>query len=186
MLMHAAKGGNTALPGHVRGFARATIFHQCEYIPMRKSFLLACVLLVASVAPAGAFMGFFSGIQEVGAENGRVTLDTTDLAAGQARHYRYKEGGSVIRFFVVRDTQGVVRAALDACEVCWRENKGYKLQGRTMLCINCGQSFALNRIGEVSGGCNPHPIAFTLDGQALTVTTAELMTGTKYIPGNRP
>jgi uncharacterized membrane protein len=151
---------------------------------MRKTIFLACILLFASVVPAGAFLDLFSGMQDVKADNGVVSLDTSTMAAGQSRHYRYREGNAAIRFFVVKDGQGVVRAALDACEVCWRGDKGYRLQDGSMLCVNCGQRFPLHRIGQIRGGCNPHPLAFTMDGQTFAVTTAELMAGAMYTPGN--
>ena len=151
---------------------------------MRIFTLFIFLLIFAGLAvPAHAFLGLFGkSIESVTAENGLVTLDISKFSNGEARHYVYREGGALIRFFIVKDAQGVVRAALDACDVCWRENKGYKLQNGAMLCVNCGQQFALSRIGEVRGGCNPHPIAFTSEGGSFTITTGELSAGAKYFP----
>ena len=152
---------------------------------MRKTLFFVCILLLASAIPAAAFLDFFSGIKEVKADNGLVMLDLSDLAPGQARHYRYKDGERAIRFFLVRDEQGTVRAALDACEVCWREGKGYKLQDGAMICVNCGQPFALSRIGEARGGCNPHPLTATVQGQSLSISADELAAGGAYMAGDR-
>jgi uncharacterized membrane protein len=87
---------------------------------------------------------------------------------------------------VVRDGKGTVRAALDACEVCWREGKGYVLKNGAMLCVNCGRSFPMNRIGLVAGGCNPHPVRFKVENDSVHIAAQELLReGTRYFPENR-
>lgn len=147
---------------------------------------ISIITLTFSNRPAQAFGSFFGGsVETVKAADGKITLDTAKLGKGESQHYKYSEDKTSVKFFVVRDNQGAVRAALDACDVCWQEGKGYKLQDGAMLCVNCGQKFALNRIGEVRGGCNPHIIAFSLDGDKLTVTTQELLSGSKYFPDNK-
>lgn len=151
---------------------------------MRTKLLILATLLLLSVSPAQAFLGLF-GDSTVTAKNGIITLDASGLSKGESKHYTYKEDKITIRFFLVRDNKEVLRAALDACEQCWREDKGYKLQDGAMLCVNCGMKFALPRIGLVRGGCNPHPIAFTLEGDNFSVTTAELLAGAHYFPGNK-
>ena len=146
-------------------------------------FLVACILFGASLAQA--FLGLFGdSIENVRAKDGMVTVNTSFLKPGQSKHYQYKEGNTTIRFFLIQDNQGIIRAALDACEECWRADKGYKLQGNIMFCVNCGMKFALNRIGSVRGGCNPHPFAFRMDGKSFTVTTQELLAGSHYFPEN--
>ncbi len=152
---------------------------------MRTLTLLSIAFLLAFAVPAQAFLGLFGSTETVAAKDGLVTLDVSKLANGDARHYLFREGKTQIRFFVARDAQGVVRAALDACEVCWKENKGYKLESGAMLCVNCGRKFALNRIGEARGGCNPHPIAFTCTDGTFSVAASELLAGAKFYPENK-
>lgn len=151
---------------------------------MRKNAIvvtLTCMLALAAL-PALAFTSLFGGAESVTLKNGQVTLSAAELKPGQARHYDFKDNGSTIRFFLVRDQQGVVRAALDACEVCWHAGKGYKLRNEAMLCVNCGQSFALSRIGQVRGGCNPHPLDFTLHKDTVTIKQEALAEGLRYFP----
>jgi uncharacterized membrane protein len=142
------------------------------------------VMMLMAAAPAWAFLGFGSSEQKAVAKDGLVTLDTAKLSAGEVAYYRYREDATQIRFFVLKDHQGTVRAALNACDVCWKEGKGYVLRDGNMLCVNCGMKFALNRIGLVKGGCNPHPIAFSLDGATLTVAVDELLSGARFFPEN--
>ena len=152
---------------------------------MRALLLFSVVCILLSASQAQAFLGLFGdSMENVAAKDGLVTVNTSFLKSGQSKHYQYKEGDRTIRFFLIQDNQGIIRAALDACEACWHADKGYRLQGNTMLCVNCGMKFALNRIGFVRGGCNPHPIAFSMDGESFTVTTQELLAGSHYFPEN--
>ena len=149
-------------------------------------FLISFLALFMCLQGTPAFAGLFgSSMEKAEAVNGQVILNLASLEKGQSQHYKFQQEGKTIRFFVVRDNQGVLRAALDACDVCWQADKGYKMQDGAMLCVNCGQSFALGRIGEVKGGCNPHPIAFTANGDTLTITAAELVAGAGYFPSNK-
>ncbi len=153
---------------------------------MRKTLILAGLFLLLSTLQVQAFMGFFGdSIEKTTAKDGMVTIDTSAIANGQSKHYSYTEAGTTVRFFLVRDAQGVLRAAFDACDVCWQSDKGYKLQEGVMVCINCGMQFPLSRIGAVKGGCNPHPMLYNLDGNTFTITTQELLAGSAYFPGNR-
>jgi uncharacterized membrane protein len=150
------------------------------------SLIVLGTLLFASQAEA-AFLGLFDNAAEtVVAQNGAITLDVSALPKLGARHYRYQEDGRAVQFFVVRDGQGTVRAAVDACEVCWREGKGYVLKEGTMLCVNCGRKFPMHRIGLVAGGCNPHPFGFRVENGSVVIAAQELLSqGTRYFPENK-
>jgi len=56
----------------------------------------------------------------------QVTYPEKTYADGKARHFTHKtEDGVTIRYFIIRSSDSVIRAAFDACDVCWPENKGY-------------------------------------------------------------
>ena len=153
---------------------------------MRCTFASLLLFVCLFSTSALAFGGLFgSSAEKVAAQNGVVVLDMKELANGESKHFQFQEGATTIRFFVVRDNQGALRTALDACDVCWHADKGYKQQDGSMQCVNCGQFFALGRIGDVKGGCNPHPIAFTVEGNTLNVTAQELLAGAGFFPGNK-
>ena len=140
-----------------------------------------CLYLVLGLAvSAPAFLGFGSGPQTVTATDGRVTLPAADLADGKARHYVLNQGGTDIRFFLVKSPDGRIRAAFDACDVCYPENKGYKQDGEAMVCVNCGRRFHTSKVGEVHGGCNPAPLAVTVSGADVVIGLADLAAGTGY------
>ena len=153
---------------------------------MRTLLPAAVILFFCAATPLkAAFFGFFGDSpQSVAAVEGKITVDASAVQPSGSRHYLYEEGKTSVRFFVVREKNGTPRAAIDACEVCWKAGKGYAREGEAMLCRNCGRKFPLDRIGVLVGGCNPHPFAFALDKDALTVSAEELLRAAKYFPEN--
>ena len=136
------------------------------------------------VAAAAAFLLFgggpSSGFATVKAEaGGTVRIPLSEISDGQAHFYTYK-GNKSINFFVLKSSDGVIRAALDACDVCYASKKGYRQEGDTMVCNNCGQRFPSARINEVKGGCNPAPLNRYIDGQYLVLNAQDIETGAFY------
>jgi len=149
-----------------------------------RSLLLGAIFVCMSISLGNAFFWSSDDPENVRAENGTVTLDTSKIGKGEMKRYRYQEGGNTVVFLLLRDNQGVLRAAMDACEVCWHAEKGYGMKKGFLACINCGMEFALNRIGQLRGGCNPYPFSFTHENEQFSVATQELMTGVRFFPGN--
>lgn len=98
----------------------------------------------------------------------------------QARHFEHTVGGLTVRYFVLKSSDGVVRAAFDACDVCWPAGLGYVQEGDVMVCRNCGRRFASVRINEVKGGCNPAPLQRAIDGDQLVIRIADIEAGKGY------
>jgi uncharacterized membrane protein len=100
---------------------------------------------------------------------------------GTARFYEYRTGdGITIKYFILQSSDGVIRAAFDACDVCWREGKGYFQRGDFMICKNCGQRFASVRINEVRGGCNPAPLRREIKAGNIVIKASDLLEGSRY------
>ncbi len=148
--------------------------------------ILALAVLAAFVLFAGpghAFLGFGGKHEAVQLKNGAAVLPISALADGKAHFYSAGVNGKTVRFFLVKDPAGGVRAAFDACDVCWREHKGYTQDGASMVCSNCGQAFPIARIGTVQGGCNPAPLVFSADAKSVTLQAADLAAGLGYFAG---
>lgn len=109
-----------------------------------------------------------------------VTYPVDLFADGNARHYNYKEGNETVRYFILKSADGVVRAAFDACDVCWPAGKGYYQEGDNMVCRNCGRRFASNRINEVKGGCNPAPLNRSVKDNQLVIRVNDILEGKSY------
>src|SRR5688572_24903155 len=128
---------------------------------------------VATVAGGGAGGG-------AGAAGGDVTIPVSELD-GKARFYEYKAAsGKSVRFFAMRSPDGVYRAALDACDVCFAGKQGYRQEGGDMVCNQCGMHFPSAQVNEVRGGCNPVGLERKVEGESLRISGRELEAGAKY------
>ena len=114
-----------------------------------------------------------------------VKIPLNALNSGKALFLQQDLGGRQVHFFALKSSDGKYRAAFDACDVCFRTNRGYRQEGDLMVCNNCGQEFPSARIGEVKGGCNPHPLARKVEGQFLLIGKGDLAAGKDYFIRNR-
>jgi uncharacterized membrane protein len=111
----------------------------------------------------------------------QVTYPEQTFANGKAQHFTYKtEDGVSIRYFILKSADGVIRAAFDACNVCWPANKGYSQKGDVMVCNNCGRQFPSTRINEVHGGCNPVALNRKVERGTVVLSVADLFKGKHY------
>lgn len=163
---------------------------------MRKT--MAGVVLVAitvlfgwSVASAGMLGGLFekdaaarakeAGVTETADS---VTIPTKALESGKALFLAYESGGRTVRWFALRCKDGY-RVALDACDVCWRADKGYGQEGGEVICRNCRMRFKVEKIGQEKGGCNPHPLPFKVEGGNVVVPKSDLAAGERFFPAKK-
>jgi uncharacterized membrane protein len=107
-------------------------------------------------------------------ESKDIRISLADLG-GKAKFFDYKlSDNRPVRFFVIRSSDGVYRAALDACDTCYHAKKGYHQEGDDMICNNCGLHFHSSKINEVHGGCNPIGLPRTIEGDQLVIKASEL------------
>ena len=110
-----------------------------------------------------------------------LRIPVADLSGGKAKFFDYKTADNkAIRFFVIRSSDGVYRAALDACDTCFHAKKGYHQEGDEMICNNCNLRFHSALINEVKGGCNPVGLPRTVEGDQVVIKTSELDKRSSY------
>ena len=109
-----------------------------------------------------------------------VTFPASLFEDGKARHFEHVDGKFTIRYFVLKSSDGVIRAAFDACDVCWPANKGYYQEGDYMVCRNCGRKFASVLVNEVKGGCNPAPLNRTVENGKLVIQVKDIQEGRQF------
>ena len=159
----------------------------------KKSMPVIIVAFVAIVAAAGLGLFLFPGGESptISAnspsgtqvpEKGRFTYELSLFDDGKARHFQYADAESktTISYFILKSTDGVIRAAFDACDVCWRAGKGYYQEGSSMVCRNCGRRFESVLVNEVQGGCNPAPLKRTIEGDQVVILEDDLKKGYTY------
>ena len=114
------------------------------------------------------------------AEDGAVRLPLTTFDDYNAHYYTYMHEGRPIEFFVLKSKDGIVRAAFNACDVCFAAKKGYSQDGDYVVCNNCGQRFPADEINDVHGGCNPSPLTRVVDGDTLVIPVEDIVKGLSY------
>jgi uncharacterized membrane protein len=109
-----------------------------------------------------------------------VAIPVAQLADGVAHFFEHPSGDVTIRYFIVKSSDGILRAAFDACDVCWSAGKGYEQQGDDMVCRNCGRRFPTTKINEAAGGCNPAPLKRAIIGDRLMISIGDIELGRSY------
>jgi len=143
--------------------------------------LLTVVLATGMFVPVnGHSFTIFSRYTSVTDVNGEVSIGISDVSDGKAHYYLYKAGDKTIKFFIVKSPDGVLRAAFDACDVCFPAQKGYDQEGDFMLCKNCGRKFHSSRVNVVEGGCNPAPLERLEIDEKLVIKVADILPGGRF------
>ena len=153
--------------------------------------VIAAVVVIALAAGLGFFLFPKGESPKIAAnspsgtlvpEKGRFTYQVSLFDDGKARHFQYAdvESKTTIGYFILKSTDGVIRAAFDACDVCWRAGKGYYQEGSSMVCRNCGRRFESVMVNEVQGGCNPAPLNRTIEGDQVVILEDDLKKGFTY------
>ena len=103
----------------------------------------------------------------------RISISNVSTSA---KFYSYDSNGVTVRYFAVKDKQGNVHIAFDACDVCYEAKKGYKQDGDVMQCINCGKTFSITSIGtdNTAGGCWPSFLPMNIDGNDVVIKITDL------------
>jgi uncharacterized membrane protein len=127
------------------------------------------------LAGSSAHAWFGGKFKKLTPEKNQIAIPLDKISDGQAHYFTtLSEKGVEVKFFVVKSDDGTIRAAIDACDVCYRAGKGYVQEGNVMVCTNCGMRFATDRINEVKGGCNPAPLNRTIAGGNLLISMADI------------
>jgi hypothetical protein len=134
----------------------------------------------AAAEPARAATSGHAPYPEAVADNGVVQLAAATFDDYQAHYYTYMHDGEPIEFFVLKSNDGVVRAAFNACDVCFESHRGYSQSGDEMVCNNCGRRFPADKINVLQGGCNPSPLKRTLEGDTLVIRVEDIISGASY------
>ncbi len=166
--------------------------HKKKYLPY--TILSICVVL--AIAAVMLFRGNVLTSQAGAVAQGESTegSSTSQVVSfpvklfddGTAKHFDFKAGnGITIKYFVLKSSDGIVRAAFDACDVCWPSGKGYFQEGDNMVCRNCGKRFASVKVNEVKGGCNPAPLNRKIEDGNLVIQVADILAGATYFDFSR-
>jgi len=147
---------------------------------IKKLLFVAMTVIAMTPTDSQAFNFFGDGYDEVVPKNGVVEISLNEVNDGDIHYYKYNDEDRDIRFFLLKSNDGVIRAAFDACDVCFRERKGYSRSGEFVVCNNCGMRFHSSRINVVKGGCNPAPLKRAFDGDIVRIRVVDIQQGARF------
>ena len=150
----------------------------------KKTKPLLIVAVIALFAAASFFFFFRNRSDQPSTTAVNNNSSTTEIRiplsdlSNTAKFYDYTL--PEMRFFALKSSDGVYRAALDACDTCYHAKKGYHQEGDDMVCNNCGLHFHSAQVNEVHGGCNPVGLPRQIEGDALVIKTSDLEARQQY------
>ncbi len=106
-----------------------------------------------------------------------VVISLKDVSQ-TAEIHSYQSNGVKVNYIVVLGSDGEVRTAFDACEVCGG-SKGYEQVGADVMCIKCGRYFEIDGLGtqNTGAGCWPAYLPHILEGDSIIIKKSDLDKG---------
>jgi uncharacterized membrane protein len=141
---------------------------------MKESIIIGS-LLILTVLVSGCLTGDASANN-----NGEyVTIPLTELSE-DVKFYSFDDNGVEINYFAVLGSDGELRTAFDACDVCGG-SKGYAQDGTDITCRSCGRSFKIDGLGTQNkgSGCWPSYLPHKIEDNNLLIKISDIKGG-KY------
>ncbi len=142
--------------------------------------IIALVTLLVSTKGFGLFNQAAAGYAINGNANYEETIIPLAEISEKAGWYEYESNSITIRFFAVKAADGSIKTAFDACDVCYKNKRGYRQEGQVMACNNCGRIFPINSLGTENknpGGCWPGYLPSKVEAQNLIIKKSDLEKG---------
>ena len=130
-------------------------------------------IVILAIVLSIIFMGGSSTAKVIENSN-TITIPLSEVST-EAQFYEY-DG---IKYFAVKASDGSIRTAFDACDVCGG-TKGYRQEGKDMVCNNCGRHFSIDSLGEKNvfgGGCWPSHLPHTIEGNSIIIKKHDINEG---------
>ncbi|MBT3324288.1 DUF2318 domain-containing protein, partial [archaeon] len=107
-------------------------------------------------------------------EEGLIKIPISEISS-ELTKYTHDYNGKTITYFAVLGSDGEVRTAFDACDVCGGY-QGYAQRGTDVECIKCGRVFSIDDLGSTNtgGGCWPSNLDFVIEGDYIVISEADL------------
>jgi uncharacterized membrane protein len=156
----------------------------------RKALLvLGITLALVAAGAAGAFLAQDSlwpparppsGPVGLGEHNNtHLSLPSSSVGA-RAAFFEYNASGTTVRFFVVRDHNGTVRAAFDASAGDDGRPAGFRQSGDAMVHKATGMATPISDLAaspSAGGECHPAPLPCIVEGNEVLFSKSSLMMG---------
>jgi uncharacterized membrane protein len=105
-------------------------------------------------------------------ENGEISIGLDQISDGHLHRFAWMASENVeVRFIVIKKNESSFGVGLDACDICGAT--GYYERKDGVICMLCDVVMNKNTIG-FKGGCNPVPLAYTIQGGSMVVRCEDL------------
>jgi uncharacterized membrane protein len=145
--------------------------------PKKKSNILPILIVIlAIVAIVIIVKPRISGDVTSSGSNAKTIEIALSQVSEQAKFYEY-EG---IEYFIVKASNGDIKTAFNACDICYTSKKGYRQEGNDMVCNNCGNHYAISGLGTENlkgGGCWPGYLPSEVQGDNIVIKISDLEKG---------
>lgn len=140
-------------------------------------FLAACTNTKTPTGNAVCDLSGNCGENTLDSNDDYIKIPISELSSN-IKKYSYDADGTKVNYFVVKGTDGKIRTAFDACDVCGGY-KGYRQRGNDVICNNCGRFFRIDDIGTKNkpGGCWPSFLSNKIEGDNILIKKSELAKG---------
>ena len=147
---------------------------------MKKALFLLALLALLAFSGCVSDQGSSTGLGSAGqAQSSTISVPLEGIGT-QAKFFEYESGGKTVRFFAVKGSDGRIKTAFDACDVCFNSKKGYRQEGSNMICNNCGNKYPIDGLGTENrnpGGCWPSYLPNNVVGSNIVIEKSDLEKG---------
>ena len=111
--------------------------------------------------------------------NGAARIPVSQVNDGNLHRFAIDDDGTHVRVIVIARPDKTLAVAFDACMICGPQ--GYYQKGPNVICRHCSSAIFVPSIGT-KGGCNPVPLASSIEGADLVIPAASLFGGKHLFP----
>jgi FTR1 family protein len=108
---------------------------------------------------------------------GVARIPVSQVSDGNLHRFSLESDGSTVRVIVIARPDKSLAVAFDACQICG--SQGYYQKGPNVICRHCSSAIVIPSIGT-RGGCNPVPLASSIEGTDLVIPASALSGGVRY------
>ena len=110
-------------------------------------------------------------------DDGIIRIPLSEIS-NQLKKYSFLADGTEVTYFAVLGSDGEVRTAFDACDVCGG-SMGYQQDGTDIFCRKCGRYFSIDGLGTQNKGygCWPSYLPHTVEGDSIIIKKSDLEEG---------
>ena len=122
----------------------------------------------------------------IGLTTDPLLLNVASLAPGTMRKYCVATSRShIVRFIVLRGSDGRLNVVMDACQACYGNNMGYRFTGRQVVCRFCGKRYSADGKSFGEASCMPFGLRFEERSGLVIIKMDQLKAGERLFP-SRP